>query len=414
MINKKKLTKSAVEALTLPDSGQHFVWDADLTGFGVKLTPTGRLYVAQGRINGKSKRVTLGKHGTITTDQARKKAQKTIAGFLDGIDPVADRKATEAFNVTLDDVVEGYKSDRGKSLSPTTLADYEKHLSKSFHDWRKLPVQKITRDKVATRHKELSEKSKAQANLAFRYLKSWLNYARARYRPDDTPLLPENPVSVLDRRQRGLWNQTAKREVRIPDEKIGVAWNILRGMREAQTSATSADVVCFLLLTGCRWSEAAKLTWDRVNLDEQWFFLPDPKNRRPVKLPLSGVLVEILKLRQNKKGFVFPAKTKTGHKSEARTPLKKISAAAGVDICHHDLRRTYTNIAWKKCRIDLTLVRLLTNHKMSNDVTLDVYGDAGDLRFLLPEVDRVTAWIVEQGKIAAAGNVVQLAPRLRA
>jgi integrase len=160
--------------------------------------------------------------------------------------------------------------------------------------------------------------------------------------------------------------------------------------------------------------EAAELTWDRVNLNEQWFFLPDPKNRRPVRLPLSTVLADILRDRQQPDGFVFSAKTKTGHISEARTPLGKISKEIGVNISHHDLRRTFTNMAWKKCRLDLSLVRLLTNHKMSGDVTVDVYGDAGDLRFLLPETEKVSRYVVEQGKIAAAENVIQIDSKQRA
>lgn len=395
---KTKLKKTVVEALELPGKGQVFVWDTELTGFAVKLTPTGRTYVAERRVNGKTRRVTIGKHGIVTTDQARKKAIVALAEMTEGIDVTAKKRKAQDTAITLRQVVDGYISDRGGKLRPATLDDFNKHLTKSFADWQDKPVQFITRDKVATRHKELSSKSAAQADLAFRYLKAWLNYAMARYRPNDAPILPENPVAVLDKRQRGMWNQTAPRENRIPDEQIGAAWNLLQGMRTAQISSTAADVTCFLLLTGCRWREAAELTWDRVNLERQWFYLPDPKNRRAVKLPLSGVLVEILKERQQEKGFVFPAKTKTGHISEARTPLKKISSIAGVDVCHHDLRRTFTNIAWKQCRIDLSLVRLLTNHKMSGDVTVDVYGDAGDLLFLLPEADRVAAWIVEQGQ----------------
>jgi len=48
---------------------------------------------------------------------------------------------------------------------------------------------------------------------------------------------------------------------------------------------------------------------------------------------------------------------------------------------------------------------LLTNHKMSGDVTVDVYGDAGDLKFLLSEADRVAVWIVEQAMIASVDEI---------
>lgn len=411
MAEKIKLTKTTVEALELPVKGQKFVWDSELPGFAVKLTSTGRTYIAERRVDGKTRRVTIGKHGILTADQARKMALKALSEMTSGIDPNAKKREQVALAVTLSEVVADYIADRGEKLRSTTVKDFNKHLAGSFGDWQKRPIVSITRDKVATRHKELSLKSQAQADLAFRYLKAWWNYARGAYQPDDVPILPENPVAVLGKQGRDLWHKIKPRENRIPDNKIGESWNALQEMRYVRINETAVDITCFLLLTGCRWSEAAELTWDRVNLDEQWFFLPDPKNRRAVKLPLSDTLKSFIKDRKQEKGFVFPAKTKSGHIAEARSPLKKISALAEIPICHHDLRRTFTNIAWKKCKIDLSLVRLLTNHKTSGDVTVDVYGDAGDLRFLLPEANKISDWIIEQGEIAKAENVVHFETR---
>jgi integrase len=411
MAEKIKLTKTTVEGLKLPTKGQVFFWDSELPGFAVKLTSTGRTYVAERRVDGKTRRVTIGKHTLITADQARKKALKALSEMNDGIDPNARKREQEALAVSLAAVVADYIADRGEKLRPATVNDFNKHLSGSFGDWQKKPIISITRDKVAARHKELSKKSQAQADLAFRYLKAWWNYARGAYQPDDVPILPENPVAVLGKQGRDLWHKIQPRENRIPDNKIGESWNTLQEMRYARINETAVDITCFLLLTGCRWREAAELTWDRVNLDEQWFYLPDPKNRRAVKLPLSDTLKNIIEDRKQEKGFVFPANTKSGHIYEARSALKKISALSGIPICHHDLRRTYTNIAWKKCKIDLSLVRLLTNHKMSGDVTVDVYGDAGDLQFLLPETNKISDWIIEQGEIAKRGNVIPFESR---
>jgi hypothetical protein len=253
MAEKIKLTKTVVEALALPEKGPVFVWDSELRGFGVKLTATGgRTYFAESRVNGKTRRVTLGKHGVITPDRARKKAIQALGEMSDGVDPNAKKREEKALAVTLKQVVEAYISDRGDKLRPATLKDFDKHLGKSFKDWSEKPFYQITRDKCAARHKELSKKSPAQADQAFRYLKAWLNYARAAYRPDGKPLLLENPVAVLDKQERNLWNKTKPREIRISDDKIGTAWNMLQEMRAAQLSPTQADIICFLLLTGCR------------------------------------------------------------------------------------------------------------------------------------------------------------------
>ena len=88
-MGKKNLTKTVVESLPLPDKKgkQVLVWDAKLNGFGVRLTPAGRVYIVQGRVQGQSIRYAVGKHGLITVDVARKRAKKILVDMDDGIDP---------------------------------------------------------------------------------------------------------------------------------------------------------------------------------------------------------------------------------------------------------------------------------------------------------------------------------------
>ena len=47
-------------------------WDRELSGFGVRVYASGRkVYVVQTRAQGRSRRVTVGRHGVITAEQAR-------------------------------------------------------------------------------------------------------------------------------------------------------------------------------------------------------------------------------------------------------------------------------------------------------------------------------------------------------
>ena len=90
-----RITKRAVDALQCPAGGdREFLWDDALAGFGVAAFPTGRkVYVAQYRQNGRSRRVTIGDHGRLTPDEARSQA-KTILGAVEtGVDVIADRRA---------------------------------------------------------------------------------------------------------------------------------------------------------------------------------------------------------------------------------------------------------------------------------------------------------------------------------
>ena len=65
-------------------------WDASLAGFGVRIYPSGRIaYVVQSRGPRGSVRVTLGRHGPMTTEAARKQAAGVIGRIKAGEDPLS-------------------------------------------------------------------------------------------------------------------------------------------------------------------------------------------------------------------------------------------------------------------------------------------------------------------------------------
>ena len=68
------------------------------------------------------------------------------------------------------------------------------------------------------------------------------------------------------------------------------------------------------------------------------------------------------------------------------------------------MRRTFKAIAGD-CKIELWRCKLLLNHQDS-DVTINSYTETSDLRYLAPEINQISEYIEEQGKIAAADNVV--------
>ena len=67
-----------------------FFWDSELAGFGVRVHPSGRkVYVVQTRAGDEAaKRVTVGRHGVITAEEARRRAAQIIARIKAGEDPV--------------------------------------------------------------------------------------------------------------------------------------------------------------------------------------------------------------------------------------------------------------------------------------------------------------------------------------
>ena len=64
--------------------------DCEVAGFRVRVYPSGRkIYVVQSRGPGGSKRITLGRHGELTVEQARKQAVAVIDRIKRGENPVA-------------------------------------------------------------------------------------------------------------------------------------------------------------------------------------------------------------------------------------------------------------------------------------------------------------------------------------
>ncbi|MCB1959567.1 MAG: tyrosine-type recombinase/integrase [Rhodocyclaceae bacterium] len=411
-----KLTKTFIDKVQPPSEGYAMHWDDSLKGYGLRVTAAGkRVFVAQGRVLGKAVCFTIGPFGEWTEFEAREKARKVLQGMREGIDPRDVKKADEATRVTLRQVADAYMGRPGK-LKDSSKSEIERHVTTTFEAWQHKPITGITEDDCRKRYNEILTKglrgkapAPGQAVQAFSVLRALINFAGRRYkRADGTPLILHNPVAVL----KDDWVTLPERKTRIPESKIGPVWSALQQWRDQaynRDTLASIDLVIFLVLTGARIGEAAALTWDRINLNEGWWHLPDPKNRNPVWLPLSTQAVQLLTTRQRVEGspFVFSSWGKAGHIKDPRDTMKKVSEVAGTKITPHDLRRTFTTFGVANCGVDLHKIELLTNH-VPRGVTAKHYLETSHLQYLKPEVQRIADWIEQQAAKANGANVVPL------
>jgi integrase len=398
-----KITKTYVDKITPPETGYALHWCEQDRGFGVRVTRDGKkTYIVQGRVNGKEARVSIGPHGIFTPEQARDAAREVLRGMRLGVDPRTAAKQRAAEVVTVRDVADAYKRDR--QLKESSKAEIERHVTTTFAAWLHKPIATITREAVTRRYNEIrltglrgTAPAPAQANQAFSVLRALFNYSIREYRkPDGSPILVDNPVEVLHKK----WTPVRAKTTRIPDKRVGAVWSALHAWRAEghnRDTLASIDLVTFLLLTGARIGEASALTWDRVNLDEGWWHIPDPKNRNPVWLPLSSQAQTLLQTRQRVEGspFVFTSWGKSGHIVDPRDTMRKVGEVAGLHLSAHDLRRTFTTVGIANCGIDLFKVELLTNH-VPKSVTERHYLETSRLEYLMPEVQRIGDWIAQQ------------------
>ena len=429
--NRAKLTKGYVDRIK-PGPKDAFHWDTEVRGFALRVTPTGKAtFIVQGRVEGSNKeaRITIGSYGVFTVDQARNVAREQLRTMRMGLDPRDLKRQDEAMKVTLGEVCTAYVERPGK-LKASTAAEYQRQVDKVFVAWKDKPIVSITEEDIRKRHRELVEKglkgkraAPASANAAFITLRILMNFAaRQHRRADGSPLIQHNPVAVL----KDHWAKLGSRTDRYIDRrKIGEVWNKLmeaRATPKNRDHLSAIDLTLFALLTGARRDEMACLTWDRVNIDDHdasncWWHLDDRKRGDPIWLPLSSQAVELLKLRPRLKladgtdsPFVFPSWSKTGHITDARSPMELVSEVAGKHLSLHDMRRSWTNYAMRECLIEKFRCDLLTGHKPAQeDITARNYLDLARLDWLQPEVEKVGEWIEQQAAIAASKNVVALA-----
>ena len=87
-----RLVQGAGEARGLDEGPvakrEAFFWDRDLSGLGVRVHPTeSKVYMVHTRARGKSRRVTIGRHGVWTPERARREAGRLIASLKAGETP---------------------------------------------------------------------------------------------------------------------------------------------------------------------------------------------------------------------------------------------------------------------------------------------------------------------------------------
>lgn len=94
-----KLTKRTVDALK-SEERDRFVWDDDVKGLGLKITPAGRkVFIFQYRLGGRSgttQRVKIGDYGAVTPEQARREANRLRGEVAAGRSPALDRARNKA------------------------------------------------------------------------------------------------------------------------------------------------------------------------------------------------------------------------------------------------------------------------------------------------------------------------------
>ncbi|MFZ2145209.1 MAG: integrase arm-type DNA-binding domain-containing protein, partial [Xanthobacteraceae bacterium] len=122
-----KITKRVVDALRPDPTGKDvFRWDAGdgaLKGFGIRIKPSGAAsyFVQYRNKEGRTRRLVIGRVGTLTPDEARNLASDALRAATRGSDPSAERHAVRAA-ITVSDLCDLYLADAKSRIKASTWA----------------------------------------------------------------------------------------------------------------------------------------------------------------------------------------------------------------------------------------------------------------------------------------------------
>ncbi len=306
------ITKRTVDAAK-PAVKDHFIWDDDISGFGLKVTPAGgKVYVYQYRIarpgqasRTPAKRYTIGKHGNLTPDEARKRAKELAALVERGIDPrqqeldelaakdEAERLAAEkarieeelAFRKIATLWLDHYENEKARRPSSVSLAKLvvNRYLAPALNN---KPIPHIARADIQPIIDAIPVGRKGIRRAVFAYASVLFGWAAKRGDIASNPLTdmvkPEAPKS---------------RDRVLSDEELAEIWHASEAVNQP-----FGQFFRLLILTGQRRSEVAGMTWAELDRASSAWTIPGARAKNGVAhiVPLSeAVLAELDRLAQS-------------------------------------------------------------------------------------------------------------------
>lgn len=421
-----KLSKRAVDGIK-PKAKRAFWYDTDLKGFGLKVEPSGVMtWIVEyrpgaGGRGAAKKRVTLGKVGALTPDQARDLARGTLVKVHSGEDPAA-LKAEAKGAKTVSELCDLYlaEAERGNVISKrgapkkasTLVSDrgrIARHIKpllgkKLARDVTKSDVERFLRDvaggktavdvKTKKRGRAIVKGGRGTATRTVRLLGGIFSYAIR------TGMCAQNPthgVAKFADGQGARFLSTAELErlgaALREAETVGIAWNTKPEAPGAKhLPKTDADrrtvigphataAIRLLILTGCRLREVLDLQWSCVDMERGLLILPDSKTGAKTVV-LAAPALEVLATVPRIAGcpFVIAGENPKRPRSDLKRPWAMVTRAAGLDgVRIHDLRHTFASHG-AAAGMGLTVVGRLLGHADVKTTNRYSHFDADPLR----------------------------------
>ena len=406
-LSNKRVSKRSVDALRCPRGKDRvFLWDTSLSGFGVAAFPSGKkVYVAQFRQGGRSRRMTIAEHGRVTPEEARSMAKKVLGAVEGGIDPIEERRAARGVR-TLREVAQDFlKLHVNAKRKERTHVEYLRLLDGYLlPSLGSRPLNSIKRLDMARLHSNFSE-TPATANRCLAVISSLWNWAAAR---DEVPA-DKNPARGIER----YTEESVERYLRVDElsrlgdalrlaETEGIPWLVDESKSNAKHVPKSGRVtkidpyavaaIRLLILTGARLREILDAKWEYVDWDRGLLFLPDSKSgKKTIYLPAAALAVLKGLDQMRNSPYIIPGSTprkaekkakqeKGAPRADLQRPWAAVSRAASLNgVRLHDLRHSFAAIG-AGASLGLPMIGKLLGHSQPATTARYAHLDADPMQ----------------------------------
>lgn len=372
-----KITKRIVDALEPSDDGKDVLfWDSELRGFGVRVMPSGiKSYIIKYRtIEGRQRKMTIGRVGVLTTEEARNLAREKLTEAMKGGDPAGERQEMRK-SMTIAELCDLYLPDAHRRLKPQSYRSVESivriHIKPLIGNRAaaKLTIVDAVKFRDDIIAGKMAQKRVGRggnttggttiANLSLVALSGILEYGRLH------GIVTENVT-------RGIRKQQPKARDRfLSDKEIIRLGSVIR--QSDHEGLIGLTAIQFLLLTGLRRNEALTLEWSWLDAEGGCIHFPDTKTGKQVRPIGKAAFKVIANIGENQSNgftmtpprvkltpYVFPAIKGDGHFIGLPRVLQRLCNAAKIEgVSLHTLRHTFASVAAGMGYSELTIAGLL-------------------------------------------------------
>lgn len=405
MAQKVKLTNTSVLGLTSP-AGQEtsaIYWDAELTGFGVRVSPKGKaVFFVQYRDKlGKQAKQSIGEVGIVKADKARDEARTALSRVQLGGNPQRELQAKRQGDKVID-LIEAYLKPAKARLKPRSYAEAERALMKAAKPLHHHKAESVKRREVTDLLGKIAATSGPfAANRTRANLSAMWTWALKAGRVEGA-----NPVAFTNVAAR----EVARDRV-LTDDEIALIWCC------TDTGHDHDRIVRLLMLTAARREEVGAMQWSEVgqstDTPSATWTLPAEraKNGLSHEVHLTPLAVEQLpKAREGRPavfgradgqatGFSGWSKCKASLDARMQAKLLKDGGVALGPWRLHDLRRTFSTWA-NENGVEPHVVEAVLNH-VSGVARRGVAGVYNRATYRTQKAAALSAWEVHIRRLAS-------------